>query len=148
METKNILSTKFLKWLSFGVLIIVALLLVFQLGISVGYHKANFAIKWAQNYKRDFGGPRMGMFGIYTGNNFMYGHGVLGTIAKITPDSIVIRSADNSEKIVNIDSDTVLNQAAQNIKLQDLKTDQQVIVIGSPNQDGTIDAKIIRVFPE
>ncbi|MBU6447958.1 hypothetical protein KGQ24_03930, partial [Patescibacteria group bacterium] len=62
--------------------------------------------------------------------------------------SIVIRSADNSEKIVNIDSDTVLSQAAQNIKLQDLKTDQQVIVIGSPNQDGTIDAKIIRVFPE
>lgn len=148
METKNIFSTKFLKWLSFCVLLAVALLLVFQLGLSVGYRKANFAFKWAQNYKRDFGGPRMGMLGMYTGNDFMYGHGVLGTIVKINPDSIVIKSADNSEKIVNIDSDTILNQAAQNIKLQDLKTDQQVIVIGAPNQDGTIDAKIIRAFPQ
>lgn len=148
MEPKDILSAKFLKFLSLGVLLIVMFLLVFQLGLSVGYRKANFAIRWAQNYKRDFGGPKMGILGIYTGNDFMYGHGVLGTIAKINPHSIVIKSRDNSEKIVNIDSDTVLNRAAQNISLQNLKTDQQVIVIGSPNQDGTIDAKIIRVFPE
>ncbi len=146
MSPKNILGSNFLKWLVIAMTGLIILLLVFQLGLSVGYRKANFAFRWADNYKRDFGGPRIGMLGFYTGNDFMYGHGVSGTIAKISGNSVIVKTQDNTEKIINVDQDTVLNQAGTYIKLQDLQPDAQIVVIGNPNQDGTIEAKIIRVF--
>jgi hypothetical protein len=130
----------------------IVLLIVFQAGMAVGFRKANFSFKWGENYQRNFGGPRGGFLGNFirndfVGKDFINGHGVFGQIIKIDGSTIIIKGADNAEKIVLSKDDTAINRFQEKIKVGDLKVDDQVIVIGSPNNAGQIEAKLIRVMP-
>jgi hypothetical protein len=51
------------------------------------------------------------------------------------------------EKIILIKEDTVIKRFRDNIKLSDLKVDDYVTVIGEPNEEGQIQAKLIRLSP-
>ncbi len=143
--------------IAIGVLII--LLVVFQVGMAVGFRKANFSFKWGENYHRNFGGPRSGFLedfvrNDFMGKDFMAGHGVFGQIIKIDISTnseqiatIVIKGSDNAEKIVSVKDDTAINRFREKIKVGDLKIDDQIVVIGEPNDSGQIEAKLIRVMP-
>ena len=139
------LSQKF-KWLLAAVLSLIVLLLVFQLGVFVGFHKANFAFRWGENYHRAFGGPRGGFLRDFSGRDFTNSHGTAGTVAKIDNQDLVIKGRDGVEKIVHMADTTTIEKGRSAIKLSDIKVDDRVVVIGSPKDDGSIDAKIIRVF--
>ncbi len=148
-------SKKFVKILC-GIGVIVVALIIFQAGIFVGYHKAAFSYKWGENYYHDFfGGPReerglfkgpMGMMGIPR-EDFSSAHGVSGKIIKVDLPTIVIDGQDNVEKVVLIKDDTVIRSLRENIKPTDLKADDFVVVIGSPDDKGQIEAKLIRIIP-
>ena len=130
-------------WIIFGM---VVLLVVFQLGVWVGFRKANFSFRWAENYHRTFGGPRGGFFGIFTGGQFLSGHGVAGTVAKVDNSSLVVTGSDGVESLVKISTATLIRQGGATITLSGIQPGDSVVVIGTPADDGTIDAKIIRVF--
>jgi hypothetical protein len=121
--------------------VIIILFIVFGAGVFVGTKKADFSFRWAENYQRNFGGPRFN------------GHGVFGQIIKIdtstsTPtSSLVINGRDNVEKIVLIKENTIINGFRNNIKPDDLKVDDYIVVIGDPNDAGQIEAKLIRLMP-
>lgn len=125
---------------------LIILLLVFQLGMFVGFRKANFAFRWGDNYHRAFGGPQGGFLRNFEGRDFTSGHGVAGSIIKIDGSSIIVKGTDNIEKIIVVDSTTVISKGRQVIQLSDLKIDDRVVVIGSPKDDGSVAAKMLRVF--
>ncbi len=55
---------------------------------------------------------------------------------------------DAVEKIVLIDNTTVIRRFHDTLTAQDLQVDNGVLIIGTPNAEGKIEAKLIRVMPK
>ena len=124
---------------------IIVALLIFSLGMSVGFHKASFGRAWGENYERNFGMmPSRQMFGR---DNFPNAHGATGKIIKITLPTIIVQDRDNTEKVILIKDDTQIQEMKNSILPKDLKKDSFVVVIGDPNAQGQIEAKLIRIMP-
>jgi len=139
-----------LKKIIIAILCIVILFFVFGLGVIVGEKKAKFSFLWAENYHKNFGGPPQGFLrdwrkGPFAKREFIEGHGAFGEIIEVKDDSFVIKGRGDIEKVVLITKDTVIKKGMETIK-DNLKVGDFVVVIGSPNKEGQIEAKLIRVF--
>lgn len=126
--------------------IFVVALLIFQAGVATGIRKANFSFQWGDNYHRNFGGPPEGFLQGIPGDEFIGTHGVAGTIIKTENSALIVKGADNVEKVVNYDSTTLVRQGMKDLKVADLKTNDTIVALGAPRDDGTILAKMIRLF--
>ncbi len=127
---------------------LIVLLTVFQLGVVVGFHKARFSYRWAENYHRTFGGPRAGLWGDVEDHEFMDSHGLVGTVIKVDGTSVVVKGSDGLEKVISTTPATTLERGRQVVQLSDLKVDDKIVVLGSPQDDGSIAAKFIRIFDQ
>ena len=127
---------------------IVIILCAFQIGIFVGYHKASFSCQWGDRYHQLFGGPRRGFFGDFEGHGFMDAHGMFGIVLKIVGNNVIIKDKDEAEKTVIVGSDVTIQRAAHIVHVGDIAIGEQVVIIGSPNEQGQIEAKFIRLFPK
>ena len=128
-----------------GIGIMIVAMLIFSAGISVGFHKASFGRAWGENYERNFGmRPDRPMFG---GDNFPNANGAIGKIIKINLPNIIVQDKDNTEKVILIKDDTKIQKMMSEVKSSDLSIDDFVIIIGSPNDQGQIEAKLIRIMP-
>jgi len=142
-----------LKWIIVGLLAIVVLVLVFDLGVFVGERKAKFSYHWAENYHRMFAGPKAGFLGSLRMppfppfDEFIEGHGTFGEIIKIEGNNLVVKGRGNVEKVILVTEKTVIKSGREDIKFSDLKIGDMIVIIGSPNDKGQIEAKLIRVFP-
>ncbi|OGF36143.1 hypothetical protein A2482_02635 [Candidatus Falkowbacteria bacterium RIFOXYC2_FULL_48_21] len=130
---------------------IIILLFVFEIGTFAGYHKAKFSCRWDKNYMQNFTGPHKGLmndFGKeFKGAKFMNAHGVSGTIIKLDGDTFVLKGTDGVEKIILLTAKTVINRFRETINSTDLQVDDNMVIIGSPNDAGQIEAKLIRILP-
>jgi len=139
-----------LKWVIVGLAGFVILILVFGAGMKIGALKAGYSYRWAENYHRNFAGPRSGFFSDW-GNSprgeFINAHGVFGSIIKIDGNTIITKGKDDVEKTVLVSENTLIQKGRETVKLSDLKPDESVVIIGSPNEEGWIEAKFIRVLP-
>jgi hypothetical protein len=75
------------------------------------------------------------------------GYGITGKIIKIDSDKIFVLGTDNIEKIITVSSTTKVFERRDEIKLSDLKIDQNIVTIGNPDSMGQINAKLIRIMP-
>lgn len=134
------------RWMlgCFGVVIVI--LLAFQAGQSIGFRKARFSYQWGDNYHRMFGGPRGGFMRDMMGRDLVNGHGTAGTIVKIDGSTLVIKGENGIEKMVTLTPTTIIRKGNLDSKLADLIVDTRVVIIGTPKDDGSIEAKIVRVF--
>ncbi|MGE5393042.1 MAG: hypothetical protein ACM3NH_04855 [Candidatus Saccharibacteria bacterium] len=146
MNLKDFFGLSLLRWVLGGIAIIIVLLLVLQLGIMIGTHKAKFSYRWAEEYGRNFGSPRAGLMPDFGERDFFGGHGLAGSVVKTEGSRVIIKGDDDKEKIVDTDDKTVIRRSRTDIKVSDLKTDEQVVVVGAPNNDGSIQARIIRIM--
>jgi hypothetical protein len=142
-----------LKWIIVGLISIIVLVLVFGLGVLVGEKKAKFSYLWAENYHRMFAGPKAGFLGSLRMppfppfDEFIEGHGTFGEIIKIEGNNLVVKGRGNVEKVIVVTEKTVIKSGREDIKFSDLKIGDMIVIIGSPNDKGQIEAKLIRVFP-
>ena len=128
-----------------GIGIILIALFIFYAGIVVGLHKASFGRAWGENYERNFGfGPDHLLLGK---DNFPNANGAIGKIIKIELPTIIVADKDNTEKVISINTTTQIQKMKENITTDDLKINDFVVVIGTPNEQGQIEAKFIRVMP-
>jgi len=137
-----------LKKIIIGLVCFVALLLVFGAGVKVGTLKARYSYKWAESYHKNFGGPRGGFMGDwrrFPAGDFISGHGAFGEIIEIKDNGFVIKGRENVEKVIITNESTTITKGRETIK-DGLKVGDRVVIIGSPNDQGQIEAKIIRVF--
>jgi len=128
----------------------IILLLVFGTGMFIGAAKVKFSYRWAENYHRNFGGPGGGFMRDWRlpppVNEFIDGHGTFGDVIKIDNSELVIKGKDNIEKLVLIKDNTTITIGRQKAKKEDIKIGDSVMIIGSPNDAGQIEAKLIRIF--
>ena len=150
MEEEKQKNRDILKWIIIGLAGFVVVVLIFGAGMFVGAMKANFSYRWAENHHKNFAGPRAGFFGNWRMppfGDFIEGHGTVGEIIKIEGNNLIVKGRENIEKIVLVNEKTVIKSGFKDIKISDLKVGDMIVIIGSPNEQGQIEAKLIRVFP-
>lgn len=146
MDFNKIFQSKTFKYVLYGIGALIVLLIVFRLGMAVGFKKAGFSYSWGESYHRNFGGPRGGFLKDFAEDSFINGYGTVGRIMKVGSSTIVMRGQDNVEKIVLVKDTTSITRNRETIKSVDLKVDDYIVVIGDPNNTGQVDAKFIRVM--
>jgi len=142
MEESNTSSAK-MKWLIIGVGIAFAVVAVFSFGMFVGEQKARFSSSWGREYRGMFGRPPMGPGGP---EGLFGGHGTVGVIIDNKDDKLWLRSPENVEKVILISKKTYIVRQRQEIELRDIKNGDHVVVIGSPDNKGRIEARLVRVI--
>jgi RNase P/RNase MRP subunit p29 len=136
------------KIFKFSIVLLAELILLigaFSLGMNVGFRKAGFTYSWSQNYPNNFGG-RPALTAPPPSSAFFNPHGLDGTILNSDKNTLVLKDEDSTEKTVLISSQTSIRMNFQNLKAADLKAGEEVVVIGEPNPQGQIEAKLIRVL--
>jgi len=139
-----------LRWVIIGLAGFVILVLVFGAGVKVGTLKARYSYRWADNYHKNFAGPRGGFLGDwqrFPAGDFIGGHGAFGEIIEIKDNGFVIKGRENVEKVIITNQETTITKGRETTK-DGLKVGDRVVIIGSPNEEGQIEAKLIRVFDE
>jgi len=148
MDINNFFQSKTFKIITLCIAVFIALFLVFSLGVYVGTQKASFSFKWAEQYHRNFAGPANGFFQNMGNNEFMEPNGIFGKIIQVNEDNIVVEGKRSStENIIMITDKTTIKLQNSKITISDLKIDDDVIIIGEPNDAGQIEALLIRVMP-
>ncbi len=144
-KLKKVFESKFLVKILYGIGLIVIILISFSAGVSVGFHRASFGRAWGDNYVRNFGITLEPP--IFPKDNFPNAHGAIGKIIKIELPNVIVADRDNTERVIVVNNDTKIEKIRNNITSGDLKIDDFIVVIGSPNEQGQIEAKFIRVIP-
>lgn len=142
-----------LKRVIVGLVGFAVIILVFGIGVKIGALKAGYSYRWAENYHKNFGGPKGGFMDDwrkFPAEDFISGHGAFGEIIKIEDNDLVIaaKGRENVEKIIVMNQDTAITRGRETIKASELKVGDYATIIGSPNKEGQIEAKLIRVFSE
>ncbi len=146
MDTPSSSNIKVLKPIILTIAALLALAIVFRIGMFVGYRKAMYSYDWGDNYHRMFGGPKRGFFGEFEGRGFMDAHGIFGTVLKIDGNTMVIQDKDETEKDVLVGTSTSIRKGNDAVALTNVSSTDRVVIIGAPNPQGQIDAKLIRVI--
>jgi len=147
MDVKEFIKSRIFMIMALSLGVIAILFLTFNAGMYVGFRKARFSYQWGENYHKNFAGPRGGFFRDFGGKDLIDANGVAGQIIKIDSQTLVIKGRDNVEKIVLVKDNSVINRLREIIKLSDLTVDDNIVVIGEPNDQGQIEAKLIRIMP-
>jgi hypothetical protein len=150
-EIKKVFESRISFRILCGLGIVIAALLIFMSGVAVGFHKASYGRAWGENYNENFGMGRhsptdaIGRMGIM--DYFPNAHGATGKIIKVELPNIIMQDKDGTEKIISTNSGTIMQKGRISITPADLQIDDFVVVIGTPDAQGVIEAKFIRVIP-
>ncbi|HAS80533.1 MAG: hypothetical protein UR25_C0001G0139 [Candidatus Nomurabacteria bacterium GW2011_GWE1_32_28] len=144
-DIKKVFDSKVSVGFIYGIAAAIIMILIFSIGVSVGFHKASFGQAWGENYERNFGMMPGGM--MFNEDNFPNAHGAIGKIIKIELPTIIVQDKDNIEKVVLIKDDTQIQEKREDMSVNNLKIDDFIVVIGNPNEQGQIEAKLIRIMP-
>jgi hypothetical protein len=140
----DIFKPTWVRWTAGVLAAVVIFLIAFGLGVSVGYQKAIFSSEWGMNYERNFSGT---LPVITEGNMPLNAHGAAGTVIDVSASGMSVRDEDNDEQSIIVASDTVIRKMEATISLGDVMVGDHVVVIGSPNSSGQVEAHFIRIFP-
>lgn len=141
MDLKNFHQSKTLRGVLIGIGVALIVLAIFQAGLMVGYRRAMFADRVGNFYYRAFGNENRD-FEALPG-----GHGAAGKVAKITLPTFVIEQPNNTEETVRITDDTEIRRFRQSVGSDQIKINDLVVVLGSPNSNGEVAARLIRLLP-
>jgi hypothetical protein len=151
-QSNKKINRDILKLVIIGLVAFAVIVLIFGAGIVVGGMTAKFSYRWAESYHKNFAGPQGGFFGDWRKmppmpGEFIEGHGAFGKIIEIEDSSFVVEGRDDVEKIIIMGEDTIIKREMETVE-DGLKLDEYVVIIGSPNEQGQIEAKLIRIFDE
>jgi len=149
MNIKDSIQSQSFKGILIGIFIAIIALVIFQSGVAVGERKASFAHRFGDNFERNFRDPRGGFMQqkMLGGENMPGGHGAVGEIVGISLPLIVVAGPDNLEKTIVVESNTEIREFRDSITADKLKVGDFIIVLGAPNSEGQVGAKLIRLAP-
>jgi len=127
---------------------VVVALIIFQIGMFVGFKKAGFSYRTGEQYFRQMNGrPDDQFMGINRGD-FGNSHGAIGKILNIKLPLIMVSDRDGIEKTIIISTSTDIKKFKDSIKAEDLKVNDFITVIGNPNDNAEVEARLIRIMPD
>jgi hypothetical protein len=144
---KSFLESKLIRGILAGIGFFIILLFVFKAGEIIGFRKAGFSYQWGENYERNFGGPGMRFPLDMHEQGFLGGHGTIGNIMSANSSTLTVQEQGGMEKIIGLTQKTVVRKLQNTITAGDLVSGDHVVIIGTPDTTGQIEAKLIRVIP-
>ncbi len=144
MDFEKFVKSPYLKKFIFGALGLIILALVFMAGMFVGMEKARFSYNWRANYYRNFGAPPPPP--LFSDRGYSNAHGSAGQVIGVDGNTLSVKSAEGNEKIVLITPQTSIKQGYAEITSGQIKVNDDIVFIGSPNNQGQIEAKFIRIL--
>ncbi len=149
---KKLTQSKSFQGVLIGIIISIIALLIFQAGVVVGNHKAQFGDRMGGNYERNF--VDMGRGGFPSNPNLGFGemlppggHGAVGQVINVALPTFIIAGPDNLERTVVVSDETVIRQFRDELGTESIENGKFVVVLGEPNDKGEIEAKLIRFLP-
>jgi len=128
--------------------ILLIILIIFQAGFIVGYHKGAFSSNWNRNYvMRGVNNPESSFAQLFHDNDDVNPHGVIGQIVSMDLPVIMNKGPGRAEEVVIINKDTIIRNFKDMATTSDLEIGKALIVIGEPNDKGEITASLIRIMP-
>ncbi|MEN9912825.1 MAG: hypothetical protein RLY66_233 [Candidatus Parcubacteria bacterium] len=124
-------------------IILFVLLVIFWIGITLGWHKADFSYRFSDNYYHSSGGDA----GTPNPSSLVSSHGAVGKVLSINLPTMIVSDANGIEKSVHISNDTIIRSGRGGIASTTITDNDFIIVIGNPGVNGQITAKLIRVLP-
>lgn len=157
MNIQETMKSKQFKIVALVVGVFIIALGSFAGGLAIGFHKARFSYKFGENYERNFIGSRMGVMGRRGSDNFGFpggpggrdfrnAHGLAGAIISISDNNLIVKDKDGKENTVTVTGKTIIKRQRDDIGISDLKQNDQIVVMGSPGDNGVVNADLIRVF--
>lgn len=146
---KKLFANKTYRYAIYGIGTLFILSLTFQVGMSVGYHKASYGRDWGEHYEKNFGMMRPdSMRSMMGGGRFPMAHGAVGKIISVTLPTFILEDKDGTEKTVLLNETTLIKKAMERASSTELSANSFVVVLGEPNSNGQIEAKLIRIMPD
>lgn len=147
MDLKNIHKSKTVRGVLVGVGVTILVLVIFQAGMVMGYHKARFAGAFGNNFERNFIGSRGGGMKMMFNGAMPSGYGAVGEIVSINLPQIIVSGPDNIEKTVTVSTTTSIRRFRDEIQASELVAGEFVVILGNPNESGQIEANLVRIMP-
>lgn len=124
--------------------IVLIAVLIFHAGVVVGSHR-----HFRGGEEQRFGfRPAPGMIVMHMPRGFIEGgHGTVGTVEQTATSSLTVRMRDGSTATILLKQGTVIRDLDGDASSSVIMAGQSIIVLGVPNDDGTISADLIRVVP-
>ena len=122
-------------------------LLIFQAGMFFGFMKASFSFRTGEQYFRQMNGRPDDQFMGMRRGDFENSHGAIGKIISIKLPAIVVSELGSVEKTILVSTSTDIKKFKDSIKAEDLQVNDFVTVIGVPNDNAEVEAKLIRIMP-
>ena len=130
-----------------GIICVIAVtLIIFNLGMRVGYMKASYTNASGENFYQSLAPGMKRHMPRFIDDISSGAHGASGKIISITLPTITIADKDGSEKIIHIENETILRSLRNTIAPTDLRIGDMVVVIGEPNEYAEVDARLIRII--
>ena len=150
MNIKEYIKSESFRGVLIGVVVVIVALVIFQAGMVIGGRKTSFACRFGENFERNFRDSRGGNFFRMPGGpggNIPSGHGAVGKIVSIALPNVVVADPDNLEKTLILGEKTLIRQFQKELKPSDLKVGDNIVTLGTPNENGQIEAQLIRLLP-
>lgn len=126
------MQNKWLKIILVAVGAVLALCILFGAGV--------FVLRWSSQSGSRPAGLLRRTFGLGAG------HGAIGKIQTLGDQTITLELRDGTMQAVRVDSKTRIERNRKRITFQDLRVEDRIIVVGSPDGQGQIVAEWIHVF--
>lgn len=146
MNWKSFGESKILRNMLYSIALFVILLITFKAGEWIGSRKAFFSCRRGER-DRGFSNIHSELPVNIDSQNMFMGHGAFGLVVKVATSTIVVQDGHGIQNSIVITKNTVIKRMNTVLQLTDLKANDHVVIIGSPDSEGRIEAKLIRVAP-
>ena len=123
-----------------------AVIIIFEAGMFVGFHKAALSYRMGDNFYRVYGngsgGPGMPFFN----EDFSDAHGAAGKVLSVALPHLVVDD-HGTEKTILISDDTTIRRLRGDASSTAIMVGDFVVVLGDPDDKAQVEAKLIRILP-
>ena len=147
MTIKDFIKSESFKKIMYTIGVLLILLIIFQMGIFIGYREAAFSINWDRAHYENARDPRSIFAPFGRDADDMNPHGAIGEIISVHLPQIMVQEQSGNEAIVLISSTTSIRSMRDQASTSALTIGEQIVTIGTPDEQGQIHATLIRIMP-